>query len=371
MMSIYIITVSSATAIGPLVASFVIADTANTWRNFSWLCAGIAGLNLILMFLLYPESSFDRPPIHPATPLPAEKADVEEAQLNSVGKQNLQPAHVESQEDITHGVQHVNHIRVPWTSIWFSSIKYNRSVGFLSIFFRPTAFLVYPAVLWAVFIFASPSLLLAPPYLFAATNIGLIQIAALIGFIFGTFAGGWMSDVITTRRILKNGGHVHPEQRIFSILPFALIAPVGCIVIAFACSEKLSWVAVAFGYGMISQRLAFKSSLLRHGLCPDIAITYVVDCYPQFAGECLVAVNAFKNLLAFIFLYTAVEWIAADGWVQVYMIMFMLVSLATLMGVPLYFWGHTLRRMSERIYYPKAAAATLRRHDYLEGANGV
>jgi len=69
-------------------------------------------------------------------------------------------------------------------------------------------------------------------------------------------------------------------------------------------------------------------------------------------------VNAFKNLLAFIFLYTAVEWIAADGWVQVYMIMFMLVSLAVLLGVPLYFWGHTLRRMSERIYYPRMSADT-------------
>jgi len=147
--------VSSSTALGPLVASFVIADTVNTWRNFSWLCAGIAGLNLILMFLLYPESSFARPPIHQPAPQPAEKADVEEAQPSSVGKQNIQPAHVESQEDISHGVQHVNHVQVPWTSIWFSSFRYNKSVGFLSILLRPTAFMVYPAVLWAVFMYGT------------------------------------------------------------------------------------------------------------------------------------------------------------------------------------------------------------------------
>ena len=104
--------------------------------------------------------------------------------------------------------------------------------------------------------FAFPALLLAPPCLLAATNIGVIQVAALIGFFFGTFAGGGMSDVITARRILKNGGHVHPEQRIFSLIPFSFIAPVGCIVIAFACSEKLSWVAIAFGYGMSKSHLA-------------------------------------------------------------------------------------------------------------------
>jgi len=70
-----------------------------------------------------------------------------------------------------------------------------------------------------------------------------------------------MSDVITTRRIVKSGGHVHPEQRIFSLLPGAVIAPVGCIVIAFACSEKLSWVAIAFGYGMSKDRPRSYSSV--------------------------------------------------------------------------------------------------------------
>lgn len=85
---------------------------------------------------------------------------------------------------------------------------------------------------------------------------------------------------------------------------------------------------------------------------PNIAITYLVDSYPQFAGECLVVVNAFKNLVCFIFLYVAVDWVSKEGWVQVYMIIFMLVTLTTLLAIPLYIWGSRLRRASEKVYSP-------------------
>lgn len=72
---------------------------------------------------------------------------------------------------------------------------------------------------------------------------------------------------------------------------------------------------------------------------PNIAITYVAECHPKLTAECLVSINVFKNLVAFLFLYTAVDWVASSGWVQVYMIMFMLVSLSMLAAVPLYFFG--------------------------------
>jgi hypothetical protein len=69
---------------------------------------------------------------------------------------------------------------------------------------------------------------------------------------------------------------------------------------------------------------------------PNIAITYVVECYPKAAAECLVSINVFKNLVAFLFLYTAVDWVASSGWLQVYMIMFMLVTLGMLAIIPFY-----------------------------------
>ena len=62
--------------------------------------------------------------------------------------------------------------------------------------------------------------------------------------------GGWLTDIITAWQIRKRGGVVHPEQRLVSLIAGCWIGPVGCIIIAFACSKKLHWAAIAVGFGM-------------------------------------------------------------------------------------------------------------------------
>ena len=98
--------------------------------------------------------------------------------------------------------------------------------------------------------FGFPALLLAPPYLWPAPYIGLIQIAALIGFTTACFIGGWLADIITTRLILRAKGAFVPEQRLVALAPACWVGPAGCIVIAFCCDQKLSWIGIAFGFGM-------------------------------------------------------------------------------------------------------------------------
>lgn len=77
-----------------------------------------------------------------------------------------------------------------------------------------------------------------------------MQVAALIGFIIACYLGGYVSDVITTKLILREGGVIYPEQRLLSLIPGSLIPPVGCIIIACACSQHLHWAAIAVGFGM-------------------------------------------------------------------------------------------------------------------------
>lgn len=72
---------------------------------------------------------------------------------------------------------------------------------------------------------------------------------------------------------------------------------------------------------------------------PNIAIIYLVDSYPGIAGQGLIAVSSFKNLVAFLFLFTVVGWTSSQGWIQVYMILFMLLTLSMLLAVPMYFYG--------------------------------
>jgi MFS family permease len=91
---------------------------------------------------------------------------------------------------------------------------------------------------------------MAPPYLFSGIQVGLMQVPALVGLAIGCFAGGYAADLITAKTIARQHGDVYPEQRLVAMLPGCVVAPIGCIVIAFACSQKLHWAAIAFGFGM-------------------------------------------------------------------------------------------------------------------------
>jgi MFS family permease len=98
--------------------------------------------------------------------------------------------------------------------------------------------------------FAFPSFLMAPPYLWSSIGVGLIEIAAIIGFLFGCLFGGWVADKIMARVIIRHGGEIYPAQRLLASVPLFWITPAGCVLIACACSQKLHWVSIAFGFGM-------------------------------------------------------------------------------------------------------------------------
>lgn len=77
-----------------------------------------------------------------------------------------------------------------------------------------------------------------------------MEIAAIVGFSAGCFTGGYLADVITARVIQRQKGNIFPAQRLMSLISGFYVAPAGCIVLAFACAEKLHWIAIAFGFGM-------------------------------------------------------------------------------------------------------------------------
>ncbi len=75
----------------------------------------------------------------------------------------------------------------------------------------------------------------------------------------------------------------------------------------------------------------------------------MVESRPKQASEAIVAINLFKNLVSFLFLYTAVDWVTARGWLEVYLVIFMLVTLSMLLAIPFYFFGSKFRAMSSSL----------------------
>ncbi|KAH7024150.1 aldehyde dehydrogenase [Ilyonectria destructans] len=348
MMSIYVVLISCGSAVGPLIAGFMVQSSPGTWRDFVWVCAAIAGFDFVAIFLFYPESSFVRPPLPDSPPSGSnrDESSTPKEELDSASNVAPHSEHLESERD-GNGV-----VAISLPKVWTTFIHYNPNISLPKAFALPFVFLGCLPVLWTILvygsalasqvilIFAFPSLLLAPPYLFAASSVGLMQIAAIIGFVVACYGGGYICDVITARCIVRNRGVFVPEQRLISLSPGCLVAPIGCIIVAFACDKSLHWAVIAVGFGMVSFGTVY---------APNVAMTYLLDSYPVFAQEILVAINVTKNLVAFLFLYVAVDWINSQGWIQVYMIMFMVVSLSMLLSIPIYLYGRKAREAYQKM----------------------
>jgi len=125
-----------------------------TWRDYVWVTAALAGANLLLIILFYPESNFTRPHL-----ITNGQAEVSEDKTTDkfIEEHGGSASHVESGKPhaALHGVQHVDHVQVPWTSIWFSFFKVDHETSLLTVAIRPFIVLIHPAVVWAVFVYGS------------------------------------------------------------------------------------------------------------------------------------------------------------------------------------------------------------------------
>lgn len=182
-------------------------------------------------------------------------------------------------------------------------------------------------------------LLEAPPYHFSTEEVGMMQIAAIVGFLLACFGGGKLSDIISNFMVRRTSGYIFwPEQRLISLIPGMLFGPAGCILLAFACGNKLPWILIAFGFGLVSFGSIYTT---------NIAITYIVHRHQREAAECLVMINGFKNVVAFACVSGAVAWVDKSGYIQVYMIMFTLNMVILIFAQPLYLFDARKRRNME------------------------
>jgi hypothetical protein len=255
-----------------------------------WLCVGLCGANLILLFFCLPESNFTRPAehLHAVAPPSLEEMGFNDKAVSShievaeVAATTTSPS-VESQQQ---GVNVVNISNPSFEEICLSPPKINHEVRFWVTAAHPFILLLSPTVLWGIFAYGillapqlmmmwvaaatvlamvnakltldafcagslnMPNLLIPPPYYFSGGQVGLMQVAAIVGFILAMFAGGYLSDVITAREIIKNKGKVITEQRLKSLIPLWWVSPLACLLTGLAGEKLWAWYYIAITFGM-------------------------------------------------------------------------------------------------------------------------
>lgn len=81
---------------------------------------------------------------------------------------------------------------------------------------------------------------------------------------------------------------------------------------------------------------------------PAIVSTYAVDSYKPVAGSIFVTITVNKNLWGYGFGKFITPWTEKNGFVPAIMLNMALATVFCLFGIPFYFWGKKMRRLSAK-----------------------
>ena len=135
--------------------------------------------------------------------------------------------------------------------------------GFATHFIAPVLALRLPGTIMVMLLSAAlialiisisavgPQVLEAPPYLWGA-NVGLINVAGILGILLGGIYTYLLTDWFTKRSSEREiHGFAEPEVRLPLMLPVLALATGGSLVFGFCAQNPSSvndWVGLAFGY---------------------------------------------------------------------------------------------------------------------------
>ncbi|KAJ5943301.1 hypothetical protein N7516_003469 [Penicillium verrucosum] len=342
-MAIYTIFLVLGPIIGGIIGSYI--AHAWGWRWTQWLNVIISGVSLLACFFCLPETIFDR---DAAISMAAATQDIgqsEEDKPTGFDKPNI-----EEHEQIDRSVPVQAH--EPYT--FASSLKVGLYRGGLwQHFMAPWKTLRFPAV-WLVMLHygglvggivtistVGPQFVSAPPYSWGA-NSGLINIGGLVGSIAGAAFTFYLSDHVLKRQAMRQtNGLSEPEARLPALFPGLLLATTGLLTFGFCgkYSSNLGWLGLQFGYGMLTFGVM---------QIPSIGFNYIIESYPVVAHDCFVMITCLRAIVAFAWTFFVGSWVEARGAAEPFGVFGMLMGLAGLLTLPIYFYGKRIRIATQK-----------------------
>lgn len=220
--------------------------------------------------------------------------------------------------------------------------------SFLRLFVRPFILLAYPAVLWAMLVWAGTvgflvavttnvAIAYGMAYGFGSQQVGLCFIAGIVGSLLGIFVGGTFPDWLSKRLAKRNGGVREPEMRLPAIAPTLISAPLALVLFGVGIQHKLPWIVPTIGLGLLNFSIVTGT---------NVSMVYAIDVYKPVANEVITAILAYKSAIGFLLSFYTNNWVASEGYQNAYGEMAAISAGLILFFIPLYIWGKKIRQDS-------------------------
>lgn len=193
--------------------------------------------------------------------------------------------------------------------------------------------------MWAVGINQTSSILFETPreeggYGLGPLSVGYLCFTPVVGVLIGESIGHWFNDWLVNRYIYTHEGIFKPEARLTAIYPSQVFMVAGLVLVGQSLKHVLSWVALAFGWGMYVAGIMIVS----------VAITaYALDSYPNAPGELSAFVNFARIIGGFAVGYFQLEWGVRSGFDVSFGVQAAVVGASSIIIVVLHVWGEKIR----------------------------
>lgn len=199
---------------------------------------------------------------------------------------------------------------------------------------------------------ATASLIWTKNYNFSAGLVGLAYLAPTLGSLLAAPYCGWFANKFVLWRTRRKGGVREPEDRLWTLLPTAIIMPAGLILWGVGAAEHVHWFGLMFGLFLIG---------FANPPMAATSINYTVDSYKDLSGEMLLTVILIRNSLSFGMGYAVTPWLTM-GLQNTFItagFACMAVILTTFIVIK---WGKAWRSHSRTSYWKYVATSVMPHH---------
>lgn len=218
---------------------------------------------------------------------------------------------------------------------------------FLRHIWQPfTILATFPAILYVAFTWGSQlawfsmvnttsaAYFPAAPYNFSSIGVGLLNLPAFIGATIASVYTAFVSDKSILWFAKRNKGVYEPEFRLYAAIFPALASAAGVVLYGLSLAHGIHWIIPAigiaiFGFGFVG---------LTHGV-----LTFLLDGYPDIAGDALVGIAFVRNMCATAIVFGATPWTNELGMYDLFVCIGCLAFFFAGLTVPVIYFGKSLR----------------------------
>ncbi|KAF3395341.1 hypothetical protein DPV78_009215 [Talaromyces pinophilus] len=306
------------------------------WKFLFHILNACLGLQIILLFLFCPETTYNRDRRYETDTLAnsnlGELAGIEKRHQHFSGTEEKgTSAHLESD-----GSRPPPRKTFKQELAVFTGTYSDENIFRLVIAPFASGYVVVAGYLVSTYVAQSyvlSQIFSAPPYSLSALGVGYLSLGPFIGGLIGAIIVAIATDPIIKWAARHNNGVHEPEYR---LLPMAgsILAGVGVMVFGVLCQKHKSYYATATAHG-----LALCGIVL--GTIPPSM--YALDAFREMSNEMFISSMVFKNFLFYGFSYFVNDWTARKGPEEVFLVFGGLSLGLVASTVIVFIWGKRYR----------------------------